>query len=491
MRSTVTVTVSARAWLALSLSVAPCALWIWLLARPELNSTLLLPSEHFLVVTLVSVMAVGVAFLVVRTALVMEQYQVLLIALGFLSMAGFFAVHALATPGAHTSTMADPYGYTTTAAPVSFDYNGTLIGASAFLSLSIPAVFFAAGSSQPVLELLRRHVPSRWLTLAAVALPLAYAGVAAWRADLVANLPLSRPPLVYALLLASGVLLAYAAWRQGRAYATSHFPVSGALTMAFVVLIQAQVLVVVSGFWTLAWWGYHVLMLAGVVIALAALFLELDRRRGLERFLSRELVERVVAGDLLRIAGERRTVSLLFADLRGSTTLAESLAPEDVIAIVNAYVGELARSVFAHDGMLDKFLGDGLMAIFGVLPDPSCGAVPAARAALEMRERILRMNAERRAHGQITLDFGVAVHTGEVVLGAVGIAQRSDFTAIGDTVNTAARLEGQCKELGLDIVLSGQTAAHLPRSEFHVVDLAEVSIRGRQQPVAVATLAID
>ena len=83
----------------------------------------------------------------------------------------------------------------------------------------------------------------------------------------------------------------------------------------------------------------------------------------------------------LRIAGERRTVSLLFADLRGSTTLAEQLAPEDVIAIVNAYVGELAHSVFAHDGMLDKFLGDGLMAIFGVLPDPSCGAVPAARAA--------------------------------------------------------------------------------------------------------------
>jgi len=78
-----------------------------------------------------------------------------------------------------------------------------------------------------------------------------------------------------------------------------------------------------------------------------------------------------------------------------------------------------------------------------------------------------------------------------VVLGAVGIAQRSDFTAIGDTVNTAARLEGQCKELGLDIVLSGQTAALLPRSEFNVLDLAEVSIRGRQQPVAVSTLAID
>src|SRR4030081_839247 len=101
--STVTGRGSARASLVLLLCVGPCVVWIWLLVRPDLNGTLLLPSEHFLVVTLVSVLAVGVAFLVVRTALVMEQYQVLLIALGFMSMAGFFTIHALATPGAHTS----------------------------------------------------------------------------------------------------------------------------------------------------------------------------------------------------------------------------------------------------------------------------------------------------------------------------------------------------------------------------------------------------
>src|SRR5205085_4070577 len=99
---------STRGWLALVLSIAPSAVWVWLLARPDLNSQLVLPSEHFLVVTLISVLAVGVAFLVVRTALVMEQYQVLLIALGFMSMAGFFTIHALATPGAHTATMATP-----------------------------------------------------------------------------------------------------------------------------------------------------------------------------------------------------------------------------------------------------------------------------------------------------------------------------------------------------------------------------------------------
>src|SRR4030088_3043144 len=128
---------SIRAWLAVVLAAAPSAVWVWLLARPDLNVQLVLPSEHFLVVTLVSVLAVGVAFLVVRTALVMEQYQVLLVALGFMSMAGFFTTHALATPGAHTSNVAtapgamsaDPYGYAVST-PVKFDYNGTLIGAS-------------------------------------------------------------------------------------------------------------------------------------------------------------------------------------------------------------------------------------------------------------------------------------------------------------------------------------------------------------------------
>src|SRR5438445_12738456 len=102
---------AARPWLTLAACVAPALVWTWLLAQPEQNRPVVLPGEHFLVVTLVSALAVGVACLVVRTALVMEQYQVLLIALGFMSMAAFFAVHALATPGMHAmgaATVATP-----------------------------------------------------------------------------------------------------------------------------------------------------------------------------------------------------------------------------------------------------------------------------------------------------------------------------------------------------------------------------------------------
>ena len=132
-------------------------LWLWLLANPSINAQVVLPSEHFLVVSMVSLLAAAIALLVVRIALVLEQYQVLLVALGFMTMAGFFAVHALATPGPHIGSMssvpgnvsADPYGYgdSTLSGPAAFDYTGTVIGASAFLSLSVPALFFAVASS--------------------------------------------------------------------------------------------------------------------------------------------------------------------------------------------------------------------------------------------------------------------------------------------------------------------------------------------------------
>src|SRR5437868_7840888 len=141
------------------------------------------------------------------------------------------------------------------------------------------------------------------------------------------------------------------------------------------------------------------------VRALGALFLALDRRRGLERFLPPNVVERVLQGDPLRLEGERQTVTILFADLRGSTALAERLAPEDVVAVINAYVRVMARSVIDAGGILDKFTGDGLMAIFGAMGDATHGAAAATRAALTMRERLAALNAERAARGEPVVRF--------------------------------------------------------------------------------------
>jgi adenylate cyclase len=139
--------------------------------------------------------------------------------------------------------------------------------------------------------------------------------------------------------------------------------------------------------------------------------------------------------------------------------------------------------------MLDKFLGDGLMAIFGALGDATDGAVPAVRAAASMRSAIAHLNQQREQDGQVAMRFGIGIHTGEVVLGAIGSPERSDYTAIGDTVNTAARLESLCKMYGVDTVLSAESARRLHGSEFKVEELGDAMVPGKAQAISVSTLA--
>lgn len=470
-------------WLALGV---PLLAGGWLLLDAQRNQPVALPAQHFFVVTVVALLALGVALLVARVALRMEQYRVALLSLGFGCMAGFFAVHALATPGISVGTVvgyadssyAGPYG---TSQLQTDRYAGTVVGLSAFLSLAVPAGLFALAFS-PVAGRLRRGAALAGVGVLAL-LIAAYGAAAAWQPEAMGSLPFSRPPFSSLLAAVSVGLLLFGAGRQWQVYRRTRFPTHGSLVLAFLLLAEAQVAMVAAPFWTPTWWLYHVLMLAAVVLALGALFVELDRRRGLERFLPGEVVERVVAGDLLRLGGERRVATVLFADLRGSTALAEKLPAEAVVDLLNAYVGALARPVFEHGGMLDKYMGDGLMAVFGVVDEGDHGARAAARAALDMRAAIARVNQERRAD----VRFGVGIHTGEVVLGAVGIPQRSDFTAIGDTVNTASRLEGLCKTYGVDTVLSAATRDCLDGA-VRVTLLGATEIRGRAQPEQVFTL---
>lgn len=151
------------------------------------------------------------------------------------------------------------------------------------------------------------------------------------------------------------------------------------------------------------------------------------------------------------------------------------------------YVGALARCVFLHGGMLDKFLGDGLMAVFGILDDGSEGANAATRAAIDMRKAVADVNTSRAKSG-LPIAFGVGIHTGEVVLGAIGLPHRSDFTAIGDAVNTTARLEQLCKQFQVDIVISDEVVRQLSNNAG-ARSLGVTAIRGREQPMEVFTLA--
>ncbi len=498
-----------RGWpLFLALALSPLALLWWLLATPSSNEPWVIPVEHLIVTANVSIVALIVAVLTARAALQVRHYPTLLVALAFMSMAGIFAVHGLSTPGVLQR------------GPKAGDA-GLVAGVSAQLALWAPALFFALRYT-PAAGRLQRHVAPRALlggtllaiavyAVAAIGWPSLFDGVARWMlvsggasttydpsgygygygsgADNGSGDALGGAGVVpYALAAAVVLLFGFAALRQGADYLRTRLPLQGALALSYLFLAQAQVSQFLGPTWTPSWWEYHVLMAVATVLALFALFVELDRRRGLERFLPRTVVERVIQGDPLRLEGERQTVTILFADLRGSTSLAERVTPEETVAVLNTYLRVMAQCVLDAGGILDKFLGDGLMAIFGVMGDPSNGAVAATHTARVMRERIAALNVDRAARGEPVVQFGVGVHTGDVVLGAVGLPERSDYTAIGDTVNTASRMESLTKEFNVDSVLSEETAEHLNGGRGELSALGEAQVRGKSSKLKIFTL---
>src|SRR5437667_5120809 len=484
-------------------ALLPSVLLAWFLTDPARNQPILIRLEHFVITSNVSIVAALVAFLFARAALDVGHFRTLLIALGFGCMAGIFAVHGLSTPdGLERGERAQPAGL--------------VVAISGQLALAVAAVFFAVRYT-PLAAWLERRIRPRVLTgavvtglaaYAALALgwPEAFSGSARWILVQAGSQPGYDPRtsgsgapaagdvtggagwLPYVLVSAVIALYLYSAFAQGRDFFRSGLPLQGALGIAYVLLAQAQVSQFLGPAWTPSWWEYHGLMLAAVVLALGALFLELDRRRGLERFLPATVVERVIGGDPLRLEGERQTVTILFTDLRGSTALADRLTPEQTVAAVNAYLRVMARCVLDNGGILDKFTGDGVMAIFGAMSDPTNGALAAARAALAMRASIAQLNVARAARGEVVVQFGMGLHTGDVVVGAVGLPERSQYDAIGDAVNTASRMETLTKEFHVDSILSGDTAARLRNEGVALRPLGEAHVKGKANAIEVFTL---
>ena len=481
--------------LAIIVVAAPLILFVYLLYTPRANVDLTSPVEHFVITTNVAVLAFFAAVLVARAAVQLRQYRTLLVALGFGSIGGIFAVHGLATPGVLLRGNSDDAL--------------AVVALSAQLALLVPAVLFAVRYT-PLVGRVERIIPAGTLVGIVVVGIVAYAAIAlsepkiigdAMRAVLpsstggfggyagsATNNGLGTDDLV---VFVPGVLaialFGFAAFRQGQEYLRSRLPLQGALVASYLLLAQTQVSMTLGQLWTIAWWEYHGLMLAAIAIALVAMFIELDRRRGLERFLPPNVVERVIQGDALRLEGERRTVTVMFTDLRGSTALADTLDPETVVAVVNVYLRTMARAVVDRGGIIDKFTGDGLMAIFGAMSDTPSGARAAARAALDMRAAIDALNVDRAANGMPVLRHGVGLHVGEVVLGAIGLPERSDYTAMGDTVNTAARMESLCKELKVDSVMSDAVAQALADA-VPLRALGDAIVKGKAQAIPVFTL---
>lgn len=201
-------------------------------------------------------------------------------------------------------------------------------------------------------------------------------------------------------------------------------------------------------------------------------------------YVSPQVLRDIVEGRIQPgLQGERRALCVLFSDIRGFTTLSEGMAPEAVIALLNRYFDRMADAVHAHGGTVDKFIGDGLMAFFGApesLAEPCEAAVRAARAMVTALEDL---NRERMATDQPPLAMGIGLHYGEAAVGHVGGASRHEYTAIGDTVNTAARVEGLTKEAGFPILATGAVVTRLALGHGFE-DLGVRPVKGRA-PVQV------
>ncbi len=189
----------------------------------------------------------------------------------------------------------------------------------------------------------------------------------------------------------------------------------------------------------------------------------------------------------IKMGGQRREVAVLIADLRNFTPLSETMPPEALTDLLNAYFQEMVTAIQQHGGMVDKFIGDAIMAVFGLSDDRKNPAADAVTAALAMRQRLATLNQTRMARGEPPLDNGIGIHYGEVVAGYIGAPNRLEFTVIGHTVNVAARIENHCKAPNPAILFSGEVAARVQK-RYPVKELDDVALKGVTERMALFSL---
>ena len=204
-------------------------------------------------------------------------------------------------------------------------------------------------------------------------------------------------------------------------------------------------------------------------------------RSSLSRMLSPNLVDRIVAGDLaIEKGGAQRRVTVMFADIRGFTSLTERLVPVDMVTLMNEYFERVSNIIFAHDGTLDKYIGDAVMALWGAPLGTDDDEIQAVRAGMEMQEAVTAFNIEREAEGEEPIGVGIGIATATVIAGYVGSSRTMSYTVFGRGVNLASRLCSQAK--AGDVMISPATFQAV--EQFVVAEqLDEIRLKGMADPV--------
>jgi len=205
----------------------------------------------------------------------------------------------------------------------------------------------------------------------------------------------------------------------------------------------------------------------------------------LSRYFSPRIVEELVNNEVLNssLNGQQREIAVLFVDIEGFTQLSENMPPNDVVTLLADYYQRMVACVFENNGSVDKFLGDGLMATFNMLGDQPQAARQSVLAGIAMQKALGELNVTRQLHGLIPLKQRIGINFGSAIIGNVGTAQRMEFTAIGDTVNSASRLQEICKQLHTDFLISDSIYRQFP--QVPAKDMGKVVVRGKSDIMQV------
>lgn len=434
----------AAAGVVLLLPVAGLAL---LLARPGLDVAWEHHPSHFWLVLLSAALSAALAYATGVAALRRGDARVFLVSLAFLSAAGFLGLHALATPGV---LLAGSNAGFAVATPVGLAV-GSGFAAVSSIDLSGPRGVRTMRYA-PVIRLVLLLVMAVWAVASLAQLPPLHQEVAPERAAGVLSSVALLAIVLYAVAAVRYLLL----WRQRPALMLL------AVMSAFVLLAQSMVAVVFARNWHLSWWEWHVLMLTAFALVAAGARAQWHEERFADLYL---------AGT----AAGRQEMSVLFADLQGFTTFSEQHSPSEITAMLNAYFQVSVPAVVRHGGDVDRIIGDALMVTFNKRGDQPDHAVRAARAGLALQDSTGRVAAEHPGWPR----FRVGINSGPVSVSVLGTAGGRTHTVIGDTVNTASRIEG--KAPGGGVALGPGTKELLPAAVTE--SLGMLDLKGKAEPV--------
>jgi adenylate cyclase len=247
-------------------------------------------------------------------------------------------------------------------------------------------------------------------------------------------------------------------------------------------------------------WNYRIhvvsMLLLGFLAYTVTFLLRWRRMRLMFGLVKSEAVARALEADPRRLdpGGEEREITVFFADIRGFTAFSEKHPPREVVALLNTYFSQIVPLIERAGGTINSYMGDGIMVLFGApasCPDPTLSAV---RAACAIVRRIHQQRELWARLGKPDLRIGVGIHTGRAVVGAIGSRGRLDYTAIGDTVNTAARIESENKKAGTEILISSAAHEALPpaeRTHLGIGQPIEVTVPGKDKPLLVYSIPVE